>query len=110
MGFVENIEVGLERAEAGIGAKENRPAAIFDAGIVCWVGITEDSSAEGDELARTGFGTFHPTAKRFDCVRAIKLPSLRSARDNHFREEHFERADVEFFGAQFRMGADCAGE
>lgn len=58
MDFVENIRVGEESTEAGFSAKQNRPSAIFGAGKVGGVSVTEDASAEGDELARTMFGFF----------------------------------------------------
>lgn len=56
MDFVENIGVGKERAEAGFCAKQDCPSAIFDAWIVRGIGITEDTSAQGDELTRARFG------------------------------------------------------
>jgi len=50
MNFVEHIRVRQERAEAGFGAEQNRPATVFDAWIVRWIGVTKDTSAKGDEV------------------------------------------------------------
>jgi len=58
MDFVENIRVGQERAEAGLGAEVDRPAAIFSTRKILRVGIAEDPSAERDEPLRTGFDLF----------------------------------------------------
>ena len=52
MDFVENIRIGKESAEAGFGAEQDRPSAVFGAWEIGGVGIAEDTSAEGDELAR----------------------------------------------------------
>ncbi len=52
MRFVEEVRVGEECLEAGLGAEIDRPAAIFDSWKIGGVGIAEDPSAEGDE-ART---------------------------------------------------------
>ena len=50
MDFVEEIWVGEERAEAGFGAEQDRPPAIFGARIVLRIGIAENTPTEGDEL------------------------------------------------------------
>jgi len=55
MDFVENIGVSKEGTEAGFGAEQDRPSAVFGAGIVSGVCVTEDSSAQGDELAEARF-------------------------------------------------------
>ena len=52
MDFVEHIRVGQERAEAGVGAEQDRPAAIFNARVIGGIGVAEDTSAEGNELFR----------------------------------------------------------
>ena len=57
MDFVEDIRVGKERAETGIGAKQDRPSAIFGTWIVRDVRVAKDSSAQGDELARMKFSS-----------------------------------------------------
>jgi len=51
MDFVENVRVGKEGTEAGTGAEQDRPSAVFDAGIVGGVRVAEDASTQGDELA-----------------------------------------------------------
>lgn len=52
MSFIEEIRVGAEGVEAGLGAEVDRPAAIFEARKVSRVGIPEDAPAEGDETRR----------------------------------------------------------
>ena len=52
MDFVEHIRVGQERAEAGVGAEQDRPAAIFNAWVIGWISVAEDPPAEGDEFFR----------------------------------------------------------
>ena len=49
MDFIEHIRVREECAQAGIGTKVDRPAAIFDAREICRVGIAEDAPAKGNE-------------------------------------------------------------
>lgn len=51
MDFVENIRIGEEGAEAGVGAEQDRPSAVFGAGEVGRVRVAEDASTQGDELA-----------------------------------------------------------
>jgi len=58
MDFVENIRIGKERTKAGLCAEQDRPSAVFGAWEVGGIGITEDTSAEGDELFGTGFGLY----------------------------------------------------
>lgn len=50
MDFIEQIRVGQERAKARIGAKQDRPTAIFGARVICRVGVAENPPAEGDEF------------------------------------------------------------
>lgn|GEM_PF-3057237 len=52
MDFVENIRVGKERAQAGLGAEMDRPTAIFGARKVSRIRVAEDPPAEGDESLR----------------------------------------------------------
>lgn len=52
MDFIEKIGVGKERAQAGLGAEIDRPAAILDAREILRVGFPEDPPAEGDESLR----------------------------------------------------------
>lgn len=54
MGFVENIRVREERAKAGISTEQDRPSTIFGTREVSGIGITEDTSAQGNELAMAG--------------------------------------------------------
>lgn len=49
MDFVENIRVCEKGAKAGVGAKIDYPAPIFDARKIGRIGVAEDPSAEGDE-------------------------------------------------------------
>jgi len=49
MDFVENIRVGEEGAETGIGAEIERAAAVLGSREVCWIGFAEDTPAESDE-------------------------------------------------------------
>ena len=49
MNLIENIRVSSECAEAGLGAKINHPAAIFDARKIGRVRVAEDPPAERDE-------------------------------------------------------------
>jgi len=52
--FVENIRVGKERPQTGLGTKQDRPSTIFGTREVSGIRVTEDSSAEGDELSGAG--------------------------------------------------------
>jgi hypothetical protein len=54
--FVEHIRVSEKCSEARIGAEQNRPSAIFSAGIIDRVRVVEDTPAKRDELLRVGFG------------------------------------------------------
>jgi len=58
MDFVKNIRVGKEGIEAELGAKVDRPTAIFGARKILRVGIVEDAPAERDESLRAGFDLF----------------------------------------------------
>lgn len=64
MGFIEEVRVGKERLEAGLGAEIDRPAAILDSWKIGRIGVAEDPSAEGDEarmfllFRRIGWHTF----------------------------------------------------
>ena len=58
MDFVENVGVSSKRAEAGFGAKIDRPVAIFNPRKIGGIGVAEFSSAEGDET-----GVFWGTCK-----------------------------------------------
>jgi hypothetical protein len=51
MNLVEHIRVGQKCAETGFGAEINYPSAIFGTGKVSRVCVTENPSAEGNELA-----------------------------------------------------------
>lgn len=50
MDFIEDSRVGQEGAQAGVGAELYRPTAVFGARIILRIGVTEDSSAQGDKL------------------------------------------------------------
>ena len=50
MNFVENIRVGKEGAKTGFGTEQDRSSVIFGAWEVGGIGITEDTSTQGDEL------------------------------------------------------------
>ena len=49
MDSVENIRVSEERAEAGLGAEIDRPAAVLDAREICGIGVVKDPSAKRNE-------------------------------------------------------------
>ncbi len=49
MSFVKGIWVGAEGVEAGLRAEIDRPAAIFEAREIGWIGIAKLSPAEGHE-------------------------------------------------------------
>lgn len=51
MDFIENIRVGEERAQAGVGAEQDRPASIHSVREIVRIGVAKDPSAQGDELA-----------------------------------------------------------
>ena len=57
MGFVEKIRVSKERAEAGFGAEQDRPPAVFGAREIGRVCVAEDASAQGHERSGIGFTT-----------------------------------------------------
>lgn len=50
MHFVEQVWLGTERAQTGVGAKEDDPPAIVKARIVVRIGVAEDPPTQGDEL------------------------------------------------------------
>ena len=50
MNFIEDIRLGQEGAQAGIGTEQYRPAAVCGARIILRIGVTEDPSAQGNEL------------------------------------------------------------
>jgi len=50
MNFVEHIRIGLKCTKAGIGAKQDRPSAVFDTRKVGWICIAEDPPAESNEI------------------------------------------------------------
>ncbi|HEX2993882.1 MAG TPA: hypothetical protein VHP14_03605 [Anaerolineales bacterium] len=52
MSFIEDVRVGAESVEAGLGAEIDRLAAIFEAREVSRVCLVEDPPAEGDETRR----------------------------------------------------------
>lgn len=49
MDFIEQVRISKKRAEAGLGAKAERPTAISSFGEILRVGVPEDASAERDE-------------------------------------------------------------
>jgi hypothetical protein len=55
MGFVENVRVSEKRAQAGIGAEQDRPSAIFGTREIGRDSISEYPSAETDEAIRIRF-------------------------------------------------------
>jgi hypothetical protein len=52
--FVENIGVREERAEAGFGAEQDRPVAIFGVGKIAGICVAKDPPAKSDESPRLG--------------------------------------------------------
>lgn len=87
MDFVENIRVGQESAETGLGAEVDRAAAVFDARKVRRIGVAKDAPAEGDKR-RAFFGSTKdcchfrkdglplqnaaPSPPTYDCTSAMK--------------------------------------
>ncbi len=71
MDLVENIGVGKECTETGFGTKQDRPPAVFSTRKVGGIGITEDTSAQGDELAGKRLGS----CRHISC--SITLTALR---------------------------------
>ena len=55
MDFVENIRVGKECTETGLGAEQDRSSAVFSAREVSGIRFAEDTSAESDKLFGAGF-------------------------------------------------------
>lgn len=49
MDSIKDIRICQERAEAGVSAEINRPAAILHAREICRVGVAENPTAERDE-------------------------------------------------------------
>jgi hypothetical protein len=49
MDLIKDIRVGQERAETGVGAEIDGPAAIFDSREIGWIGIAEDPPTKSDE-------------------------------------------------------------
>ena len=49
MGLIEHVRVGQKSLEAGIRAKQDRPAAIFDLWLMRWISVAENPPAEGYE-------------------------------------------------------------
>ena len=58
MGFIEEVRIRQERAEAGFRAEVDRSSAIFDSRKVLWIGVVEDTPAERDESLRAGSDVF----------------------------------------------------
>lgn len=54
MDFVENLRIGEERTQAGVGAEKDHPPVVPGTRKVGRVRIAEDASAQGDELAGMG--------------------------------------------------------
>jgi hypothetical protein len=62
----------LKRAETGLGAKVNRPPAIFIVRKILRIGIVKDSSTEGDKVRRANldeFGFIHNALVRNIVIR-----------------------------------------
>lgn len=52
MHFVEQVRVGQKGAETRVCAEVDRPSLVFGTWKVGGIGITEDPSAQGNELLR----------------------------------------------------------
>jgi len=50
MDFVEDIRVGKERPQTGLGAKQDRPSTVLDPRIIGRFYISKDASTQSDEL------------------------------------------------------------
>ena len=86
MNLVEEFRVGKERAETGVGAKQNRPSAILCARIISGIGITKDPPAECDELfvfflLLRGFGHYLVSGilGEYDVLCEYRVPSRSTA-------------------------------
>lgn len=112
MGFIENIRVGEERAQAGFGAEQDRPSAMFSAGKIVRIGVAEDASTQGDELTRTGDrpGNISHQFIFEIAVAPLSASGLQRQRLFYFRNEHFERAEVQILRVEVNARADSAGK
>ena len=84
MGFIEDIRVGEERAETGLGAEIDRPAAIFEARKIGGIGVAKYPPAEGDK------------ARKFLLLKG-QMAYLYCF-GLHFRDENFKRIDRQSMG------------
>lgn len=90
MHFIEDIRIGKERTQAGLGAEIDRPASILGAGEIDRVGILEDPSAESDK------------ARRFMRINGLLRHILLLLR-LHFGDEDFKRIDRQPIGRLGRL-------
>ena len=92
MGFIEYLRVGQERTEAGVGAKQDRPSAIFGARVIRFVCVTKDASAQGDELfMRYLFDQAHMSL-------------------SYFRNQYFKRTQMQHISIEIHFRPDRAGK
>ena len=92
--FIEQIRVGQERAQAGLSAEIDNPAAGLGVWKICRIGIAEDPSAEGDKtlafiLLRKVFRHINIGARERLLYLACSL---------NFRNQHFKGTDRQSMG------------
>lgn len=90
MDFIEEVWIRQEGAPAGIGAEQDRAAAIFDPRKIGRIGVSENPPAKGDEAEMSfGFsgGLWHQARAR---VRFLWFL--------HLRDEHLVGSDRQSFG------------
>ena len=85
MDFIENVWVRDERAEAGLSAKVDPPAAVFGTREIDRIRVAKDAPAEGDEWKM--FFLFLRKCLHQFCA------GERSLRFLGFRNEDFKRID-----------------
>ena len=102
MNLIKHVGVSEERVATGIGAKINRPAAVYDAREIGRIGLTEDPSAECDEARMVFFFLGRGLHNRR--VRERFLHRL------YFRDEDLERTDGQSIGQFCRFQSFGAGE
>jgi hypothetical protein len=83
MDFVKYIWVCYKHAKEGIGAKQDRPSAVFATWIEESICFAEDASAQSDEMLMSFW--FYQTHTRLF----------------HFKDQNLKRANVQFFGIKF---------
>ena len=84
MDTIENLRVREKGTETGLGAKVDRPAAVFDAREISRIGVAEDPSAKGNKT------------RLFLCFRQLGCHSLTFW--SYFCDEDFIGVDAQPLG------------